>query len=112
MRSIIRRLMFADEKGDVCRVADGVTMLVNAVEVGDVCPLVDDAVRHLIAGMLGGTLDEAPARAREFVTEMSNKGATEVSPAFPLRQMRSRSRALTSSISASTRWRSSERISS
>lgn len=102
----VRDLMFANPKGDVCRVADGVVMLVNAVERGDVGPLVSDAVRHLVAGMLGGTLDEAPARGRRFAQELWESSASSVPPAVPP-QMRSRSWALTSSISDSSRLRSS-----
>lgn len=76
----VRRLMFSDPRGDVCRVADGVTMLFNAVESGDASPLVRDGVRHLFSGMLGGTLAEAPARGREFVAELSLFGASAVTP--------------------------------
>lgn len=110
---VVRRLMFADDRGDVCRVADGVAMLVNAMEGGECCPLVRDGVRHLIAGMLGGTLAEAPERAIEFVEELHASGATTVSPAHEVvAQMRSRSSPLIRSISASTRTRSSSMSSS
>lgn len=77
---LVGRLLFDDAAGDPCRVADGVTMLVNACKVGEVPPLVCDGIRHLIAGMCGGTLGEAPERAVEFVRELHDAGASSVSP--------------------------------
>lgn len=76
---MLHHLFFNECQGNVCRVADGLTMLVNLNRRAD-CPELTSALRTLAAGMLGGSIYDACERLQGAVEDAHALKLSTVTP--------------------------------